>query len=214
MKTRVISGFFIAVLIVVLGILGSAPLGIALMICAVIGYQELMKACAVLKKKESGNILVTAGYIGTVLYYGALIACPFIYRDSSLTEHMDFWSGLVIAAFFLATMSIYVLTFPKFESQQVITSVFGFMYCPVLLIYVYRARVSFGVYGIFILLGICGGLISMIGDLAASAIKRSHNIKDYGRLIPGHGGIMDRFDSIIFTAPVIYYLAVLLIGKV
>jgi phosphatidate cytidylyltransferase len=66
----------------------------------------------------------------------------------------------------------------------------------------------------FILLGICGGLISMIGDLAASAIKRSHNIKDYGRLIPGHGGIMDRFDSIIFTAPVIYYLAVLLIGKV
>lgn len=49
-------------------------------------------------------------------------------------------------------------------------------------------------------------VISQIGDLAASGIKRDHNIKDYGRLIPGHGGILDRFDSVIFTAPVIYYL--------
>lgn len=52
-----------------------------------------------------------------------------------------------------------------------------------------------------------GGVISMIGDLAASAIKRNYEIKDYGTLIPGHGGILDRFDSVIFTAPVIYYLA-------
>ena len=52
-----------------------------------------------------------------------------------------------------------------------------------------------------------GGMISMVGDLTASAIKRNHEIKDYGTLIPGHGGILDRFDSVIFTAPVIYYLA-------
>lgn len=56
---------------------------------------------------------------------------------------------------------------------------------------------------------ICGiaGMISVVGDLAASAIKRQYEIKDYGRLIPGHGGIMDRFDSIIMTAPIVYYLA-------
>ena len=48
-------------------------------------------------------------------------------------------------------------------------------------------------------------VISQIGDLAASAIKRNHNIKDYGHLIPGHGGILDRFDSMIFTAPAIYF---------
>ena len=51
-------------------------------------------------------------------------------------------------------------------------------------------------------------LISMIGDLPASAIKRNYNIKDYGNIIPGHGGILDRFDSIIITAPIIYYLAI------
>lgn len=56
-----------------------------------------------------------------------------------------------------------------------------------------------------------GGMISQVGDLAASAIKRNHDIKDYGKLIPGHGGILDRFDSVIFTAPIIYYMAVILL---
>ena len=55
-----------------------------------------------------------------------------------------------------------------------------------------------------------GGMISQVGDLAASAIKRNHDIKDYGKLIPGHGGILDRFDSVIITAPIIYYLAIVL----
>mgnify|MGYP000925417650 FL=1 len=64
--------------------------------------------------------------------------------------------------------------------------------------------------GEYALICFVGGIISMIGDLAASAIKRNHEIKDYGKLIPGHGGILDRFDSVIFTAPVIYYLAVAL----
>jgi len=51
-----------------------------------------------------------------------------------------------------------------------------------------------------------GALISMVGDLAASAIKRNYKIKDYGKLIPGHGGVLDRFDSVIITAPIIYYV--------
>lgn len=47
-------------------------------------------------------------------------------------------------------------------------------------------------------------LVSMLGDLSASVIKRNYGIKDYGKLIPGHGGIMDRFDSCIFVAPTLY----------
>lgn len=57
------------------------------------------------------------------------------------------------------------------------------------------------------LISAAGALISMVGDLTASAIKRNYEVKDYGKLIPGHGGVLDRFDSVIFTAPVIYFLA-------
>ncbi len=60
----------------------------------------------------------------------------------------------------------------------------------------------------FALIGGVSSVISQIGDLTASAIKRNHDIKDYGKLIPGHGGILDRFDSIIFIAPIVYYLIV------
>lgn len=67
---------------------------------------------------------------------------------------------------------------------------------------------------VFVSISAAGAMISQIGDLAASAIKRNHDIKDYGHLIPGHGGIMDRFDSVIFTAPMIYALAALLIKQI
>ncbi|MBP5472165.1 MAG: phosphatidate cytidylyltransferase [Lachnospiraceae bacterium] len=56
-----------------------------------------------------------------------------------------------------------------------------------------------------------GALMGMVGDLAASGIKRNNNIKDFGKLIPGHGGIMDRFDSMILCAPAAYILTYLLI---
>ena len=65
---------------------------------------------------------------------------------------------------------------------------------------------------VFAIVCAVGGLISIVGDLGASAIKRNYEIKDYSNLIPGHGGILDRFDSIIFTAPIIYYLLVLVVG--
>ncbi len=64
---------------------------------------------------------------------------------------------------------------------------------------------------VFVLISSAWAVISQVGDLAASAIKRNHEIKDYGKLIPGHGGVMDRFDSVIFTAPMIYLLTLLLI---
>lgn len=60
----------------------------------------------------------------------------------------------------------------------------------------------------FAVIGGVSSVISQIGDLAASAIKRNHGIKDYGQLIPGHGGILDRFDSIIFIAPIVYYFVI------
>ncbi len=64
-----------------------------------------------------------------------------------------------------------------------------------------------------LVLGLVGGAAGMAGDLTASAFKRKMGIKDYGDLIPGHGGIMDRFDSVIFVAPVVYYTICLMTGS-
>lgn len=50
-----------------------------------------------------------------------------------------------------------------------------------------------------------GSTCAILGDLSASVIKRNFNVKDFGNLIPGHGGIMDRFDSILFVAPMMYF---------
>lgn len=59
---------------------------------------------------------------------------------------------------------------------------------------------------LFACIGAFCSIVSQIGDLAASAVKRNYGIKDYSDLIPGHGGILDRFDSILFVGPFVYYL--------
>lgn len=57
-----------------------------------------------------------------------------------------------------------------------------------------------------VILALVASVFSQIGDLAASRIKREYGVKDFGNLIPGHGGILDRFDSALLISPIIYYL--------
>ncbi|MGI5850866.1 MAG: phosphatidate cytidylyltransferase [Caldicoprobacterales bacterium] len=53
-------------------------------------------------------------------------------------------------------------------------------------------------------MGLLGGILSQLGDLSASSIKRFCGVKDFGKILPGHGGLLDRFDSLLFTLPTIY----------
>ena len=101
---------------------------------------------------------------------------------------------------------------PKKSIEGAVGGVVGAMLIGVIYTLIFQNHITIfqnPVVSVALLSGV-GALISMIGDLAASAIKRNHKIKDYGKLIPGHGGILDRFDSVIFTAPVVYYLVQLM----
>lgn len=98
---------------------------------------------------------------------------------------------------------------PKKSIEGAVGGVLGTALLTAIYAYVFRAQMGIEYVEIIILVIISAiaALISMVGDLTASAIKRNYDIKDYGKLIPGHGGIMDRFDSMMITAPIIYYLA-------
>lgn len=101
---------------------------------------------------------------------------------------------------------------PKKSVEGAIGGIAGAIILTFIYLYIFRNEANLQIPEI-VFLSIsagAGGFISMIGDLAASAIKRHTGIKDYGKLIPGHGGILDRFDSVIITAPIIYYFAVFL----
>lgn len=104
---------------------------------------------------------------------------------------------------------------PKLSPKKSIEGSVGGIFFATLLAGVYGYFVKgyisgdFNVVLAFAVVGAVGSIVSQVGDLAASAIKRYFDIKDYGNLIPGHGGIMDRFDSMITTAPMIYLVTVI-----
>jgi phosphatidate cytidylyltransferase len=102
---------------------------------------------------------------------------------------------------------------PKKSVEGAVGGVAGAALLTALYSFIFRKNMGIDTREIALLalIAAIAGLISMVGDLTASAIKRNYDIKDYGNLIPGHGGILDRFDSMIITAPIIYYLAAYII---
>lgn len=266
-KTRLISGIVLVALALVCIIQGDTLLLTVSGLISLIGLFELYRVFGI-EKSCAG----AAGYLAVILYYCNL-------HFSFIPDTMMFVIGLLVVLMF-----VYVFSYPKYDTQQMLAAFFGVFYVAVMLSYIYQTRMlpggAYVVWLIFLcswgcdtcaycvgvlcgkhkmapklspkkswegavggvvgsalltliyafifqgsmgttyrdvamLCAICavGAVISMVGDLTASAIKRNYDIKDYGKLIPGHGGILDRFDSVIFTAPIIYFLALYLIGK-
>ena len=140
--------------------------------------------------------IISGGYVlfGTLLAI-SLIGLGELYRAARIQKKDAM--GLAVTGY-LATVVYYGMLLLKLENYSTILLIF-------ILVGKYLQAENQGV--MYAVICAVGALISMVGDLAASAIKRNHEIKDYGTLIPGHGGILDRFDSVIFTAPIIYLLA-------
>lgn len=258
-STRLFSGIILVIIALFVVVTGGGILFLVTGMISLIGLFELYRVMGIHK-----NPLGIVGYITAVSYYGLL------------AFHGEQYVTLMAIAALMLLMAIYVLTFPRYKTEEVMAAFFGVFYVAVMLSYLYQVRTmndgNYLVWLIFLsswgcdtcaycsgmllgkhklapvlspkksiegaiggtlgaaLLGFfyamalghkmtdvanpmaacaiaCGiaAVISQIGDLAASAIKRNHNIKDYGHLIPGHGGILDRFDSMLFTAPAIYF---------
>ena len=270
--TRLVSGIILVIIAFVTMFIGGPLLAVVSLLISLSAFKELTKALQVNAEKKGYNAPEIVGMVGVVCYY----ACVFFSQSDSLDL-------MCIVGVFMAEMFLYVVQFPKYKSSQIISSIFAFLYGPVMLSFIYQTReTEYGLYMVWLILlsswgcdtcayvvgmlfgkkkifpllspkksleGCIGGvagaallgglyayflvdrviveqnvlwiivficavgsIMSMVGDLAASAIKRNHDIKDYGKLIPGHGGIMDRFDSVIVTAPMIYFLTMLMIN--
>jgi len=263
--TRLISGIVLVILAVFLLMQGGTCLFLVSMAISLIGLFELYRVM-----KIERDLPGLAGYLAVLAYYALL------WFDAE--GYMTF---LTITSL-MVLMTIYVVTFPRFGTEQITVAFFGIFYVGLMFSYLYQVRsMPAGKYLVWLIVlsswgcdtcaycvgmlfgkhkmapklspkktveGAIGGVIgaavlgalyglyfkarmgdlvepvvvsaaacaiaaviSQIGDLAASAIKRNHGVKDYGHLIPGHGGILDRFDSMIFTAPAIYF-AILFLG--
>lgn len=156
---------------------------------------------------------VMAAFFG-IIYVGVMLAC--IYQARMLPGgHFHVWLiflcswGCDTCAYCVGMLIGKHKMAPVLSPKKSVEGAVGGVAGAVLLGVIYAAATKGPMAEYALICGV-GALISMVGDLAASAIKRNMGIKDYGKLIPGHGGILDRFDSVIFTAPVIYYLTLAL----
>lgn len=168
------------------------------------------------RKLEDGMATITGiVYIGFFSYHAVLTEDAF----GSLCKLSPVWFIIItafltdicayFAGYFLGRHKLCPVISPKKTIEGSIGGILGSVAVTALFGYFFMDR-SMVVW--FVIMGAAGGVISQFGDLTASIFKRKMGIKDYGTLIPGHGGIMDRFDSVLFTAPMVYYMLQLMYG--
>lgn len=182
-----------------------------------------------LQKQDLSTTLIGAGtkflgivYIGWFLSHAILIRnineSIFPYIDNTNLKNNDigfFWIVFVVACTFLNDTAAYF--FGKYKGkiklvprlspgktvEGTVCGIFMALLCGMLINLIFSSPIS---YKWSMILGFIVGAVAVLGDLIESMFKRSVSIKDSGGLLPGHGGVLDRFDSLILVFPVMYYL--------
>ena len=149
-----------------------------------------------------GTVYVTVGFAAIALLRkfdeaGYLYLLPII--GPWITD-----AGAYFVGFFLGKHKLAPAISPK---KTIEGSIGGIVFGTAsFLVYGLILQLAFGAVPNYVMLAVAGliaSVISQIGDLSASLIKREHDVKDFGNLIPGHGGVIDRFDSVIIVAPLL-----------
>lgn len=188
---------------------------IAFLAMMAFAYLFLLFTVAVLSGGRLKYSTVAEAVIG-VVYATVGFASIAMLRKISGGEYL--FGMVFVAAWVTDTMAYFTGRFlgkhklcPNISPKKTIEgSVGGVVFCALsFLLYGFIVQKIVGVtpnYAMLFISGLALSLVSQIGDLAASLIKREHGVKDYGKLMPGHGGVMDRFDSILAVAPVLLVL--------
>lgn len=166
-------------------------------------------------------------YIDSAVTLLGMLYVPIFFSFIVLINQMKYGNLLIwlvfISSWLCDTTAYYVGRFfgktklcPKVSPKKTVEGSIGGLFgsalaCGLFGYVISKLGVNIALYHYFIIGGICG-VLCQFGDLTASSIKRYTGVKDYSHLIPGHGGILDRFDSILFASVVVYYYVTLILG--
>jgi len=184
-------------------------------------YMLVCFAAAVFSNGKIPFSLIAQQLLGTIYATAGLSAVAFlrilpdgayvfglVFVGAWVTDTMAYFTGVLLGKHKLC---------PAISPKKTIEgSIGGIVFCILgFILYALIMNKAFGLVPNYLVLGIAGALssfVSQIGDLTASLIKREHGVKDFGKLMPGHGGVLDRFDSIIAVAALLVLFTMLPAG--
>ena len=213
---RLISGIGLLIVAVSAFYIGSIPLAVLSALVSIIGLFEFYRALGLDKKN-----IAYLGYIYSLVFMGVVyipVLFSYVYNTRTYADG-KYLAWLILISSWGSDTCAYVVgsligkhkiapvLSPKKSVEGSIGGVLGAALIGGIVGFIlsnHFVNIGSPAFTCAVSCGI-GSVISQVGDALASAIKRNHNIKDYGNLIPGHGGILDRFDSMIFTAPAVFF---------
>ncbi len=213
-RTMMLVGFLMSIIIFISNITGRLEFGILILLAAYLllsviefGKTEVKTVYMLGFATAVYSTFISTIAIIKVEYNVAITFLPFIL--SWITDSGAYFVG--------CSMGKHKLI-PHLSPKKTVEGAIGGIVACVLvsLLYVFILdKISISIFGgndylKMLIISLVGSVISQLGDFASSAIKREFNVKDFGNILPGHGGVLDRFDSIIFVAPFVYYLLRLL----
>lgn len=197
-------GYSFTVILYILGFLEAGPtfyIGLVFMfLYSVLIFNVLSRHEAIL---DMALTFLGFFYVGFSFFHVALIA--------TIDTNFFIWYIFILAwgsdtfAYFAGRLfgrhKLIEHVSPKKTIEGAVGGLVGATLCSVAFAFIFKPEFM----GFAVVLGMVGSVLAQSGDLIASKLKRYCGIKDFGKIMPGHGGVLDRFDSIILTAPFIYY---------